>query len=177
MSAWADSEHSFGGASVHSHRPTAIIADPKSLNERPARLPAVFLERLAGRHKYPLGDLFGLSVFGVNLTRLEPGAASALRHAHSLQDEFVYVLQGHPTLRTGGGPVRLSPGMCAGFKAGLGDAHHLVNETDREVLYLEVGDRGQGDEVTYPDDDLRASLVEGRWVFSRKDGTPYPVGG
>jgi len=128
---------------------------------------------MAGRRKHPLGDLFGLANFGVNLTRLAPGAVSALRHAHSRQDEFIYVLQGSPTLHTDEGRTALAPGMCAGFKAGTGNAHCLVNDTGEEVVYLEVGDRTAGDEGSYPDDDLVARLVEGGWRFEHKDGTPY----
>lgn len=94
--------------------------------------------RVEGREKRPLGDLFGLTNFGVNLTRLLPGAASSLRHAHSKQDEFIYVLEGSPTLHTDEGKQRLLPGMCAGFKAGSGNAHSLINETTEDVLYLEV---------------------------------------
>jgi uncharacterized cupin superfamily protein len=128
---------------------------------------------MAGRQKRPLGTLFGLSNFGVNLTRLLPGAVSALRHAHSHQDEFIYVLTGSPTLMTHAGETQLEPGMCAGFKAGSDDAHQLVNYTQAEVVYLEVGDRTPEDQVTYPDDDLKAVWVEGRWQFTHKDGTPY----
>ena len=107
--------------------------------------PEPFASRVAGRIKRPLGDLFGLMNFGVNLTRLAPGAVSALRHAHTKQDEFVYILEGRPTLVTDAGRTALSPGMCAGFKAGTGDAHHLVNETAEDVVYLEIGDRTPGD--------------------------------
>jgi uncharacterized cupin superfamily protein len=128
---------------------------------------------LAGREKRPLGEAFGLNNFGVNLTRLAPGAMSALRHAHSKQDEFVYILQGHPTLHTDQGRVQLAPGMCAGFKAGSGNAHRLINETAEEVVYLEIGDRTDGDEVHYPDDDLKAVYAGGAWTFSHKDGTPF----
>jgi uncharacterized cupin superfamily protein len=110
----------------------------------------------------------------VNLTRLAPGATSALRHAHTKQDEFVYVLEGEPTLVTDEGETALRPGMCAGFKAGTGNGHHLVNRTDRDVVILEVGDRIAGDSATYPDDDLAAALgPDGRWRFTHKDGTPY----
>lgn len=102
-----------------------------------------------------------------------PGAISALRHAHSKQDEFIYILQGNPVLVTDAGETPLSPGMCAGFKAGVGNAHQLLNRTDAEVVYLEVGDRSAGDAATYPDEDLMATLVNGAWQFAHKDGTLY----
>ena len=121
----------------------------------------------------PAGDLFGLSNFGVNLTRMAPNSVSALRHAHTKQDEFIYVLQGRPVLITDEGRTQLEPGMCAGFKAGTGNGHALVNESAEEVVYLEVGDRTPGDTVTYPDDDLQATLVDGSWKFAHKDGTPH----
>lgn len=153
--------------------PIAIQASEAPPRARQTNYPEPFASRMAGREKRPLGDVFGLANFGVNLTRLAPGAESALRHAHSKQDEFVYILQGRPTLHTDEGRRVLSPGMCAGFKAGTGNGHHLVNETSADVVYLEVGDRTPGDEGSYPDDDLRAMLVDGRWRFTRKDGTPY----
>lgn len=128
---------------------------------------------MAGREKRALGDLFGLTNFGVNLTCLAPGAMSALRHGHALQDEFVYVLEGRPTLYTDAGPQSLAPGTCAGFKAGTAAAHHLVNETNYPVLYLEVGDRTPGDSATYPDDDLVAIGTAAGWRFTHKDGLPY----
>jgi uncharacterized cupin superfamily protein len=155
-------------------KPTAVTAAAAPVRAKPSAYPEPFASRMAGREKRPLGDLFGLTNFGVNLTRLAPNAVSALRHAHTKQDEFVYILQGRPTLHTDEGQTRLSPGMCAGFKAGTGNGHRLINETADEVVYLEVGDRTSGDEGSYPDDDLKAILVEGRWRFVRKDGTPYP---
>ncbi len=154
-------------------RPIAIVAADTAPRTKPTNYPEPFASRMKGREKRPLGDPFGLKSFGVNLTRLAPGAQSALRHAHSRQDELVYVLEGRPTLVTNAGRTELSPGMCAGFAAGTGDAHHLLNETDADVVYLEVGDRTPGDEATYPDDDLRAELVDGRWKFVHKDGAPY----
>jgi uncharacterized cupin superfamily protein len=152
---------------------TALVAEDAPPKARQTNYPEPFASRMKGRVKKPLGDLFGLTNFGVNLTTLAPGAISALRHAHSKQDEFVYILRGHPTLHTDEGKTRLSPGMCAGFKAGTGNGHHLVNETGADVVYLEVGDRTPGDEGSYPDDDLKAMLVDGKWRFVRKDGAPY----
>jgi len=154
-------------------RPIAIKASDAPARTKPSNYPEPFASRMAGRQKRPLGDLFGLTNFGVNLTRLAPNAVSALRHAHTLQDEFIYILQGHPTLYTDEGCTQLSPGMCAGFKAGTGNGHHLSNETSEDVLYLEIGDRTPGDEGSYPDDDLKALLEDGLWKFVHKDGTPY----
>ena len=117
--------------------------------------------------------MFGLTNFGVNLTRLAPGGSSALRHAHTKQDEFVYILEGRPTLVTNAGRMALRVGVCAGFKAGTGDAHCLVNETGADVVYLEIGDRTAGDAVNYPDDDLAVVTVDGKRCMAHKDGTPY----
>ena len=153
--------------------PVAVVADKAPFRTKASNYPEPFASQMAGRRKQPLGDLFGLANFGVNLTRLAPGAVSALRHAHTRQDEFVYILQGHPTLHTDEGRVQLSPGMCAGFKAGTGNGHRLINETAHEVVYLEVGDRTSGDEGSYPDDDLKAMRIQGAWQFVHKDGTPY----
>lgn len=153
-------------------RPVAIVAA-----ECPADIstiyPAPFAPRVAGREKRRLGAIFGLANFGVNLTRLSPRSVSSLRHAHATQDEFVYILEGCASLYTDEGRIELSRGMCAGFKAGTGNAHHIVNETAEDVVYLEIGDRSPGDAGTYPDDDLQAILVEGEWHMLHKDGRPY----
>ncbi len=154
-------------------RPVAIVAADAPARVKPSNYPEPFASRMRGREKRPLGDLFGLTNFGVNLTRLVPGGVSALRHAHSKQDEFVYILAGRPTLHTDEGKMVLAPGMCAGFKAGTGDGHCLINETNEDVVYLEAGDRTLGDEGTYPDDDLKAEFVDGKWRYAHKDGSLY----
>lgn len=154
-------------------RKSAVAAVEVAPVAKRTNYPEPFATRVAGREKRRLGDFFGLSNFGVNLTRLAPAAISALRHSHSRQDEFVYVLEGKATLVTDAGEWELVPGMCAGFKAG-GEAHHLVNRTQADVVFLEVGDRSAGDAVEYPDDDLRAVLgADGKWVFLHKDGSGY----
>lgn len=156
-----------------SDKPVAVVAAEVAPQTRPSNYPEPFFSMMKGREKRRLGDVFGLANFGVNLTRIAPGGMSALRHAHSKQDEFIYILEGRPTLITDAGETELSPGMCAGFKAGTGDGHQVVNRTDEDVVYLEVGDRTPGDEGSYPDDDLKAQLVDGAWRFTHKDGTPY----
>jgi uncharacterized cupin superfamily protein len=154
-------------------RPVAVVAAEAPPRAKPSNYPEPFYSRMTKRQKRPLGDLFGLTNFGVNLTRIAPGGVSALRHAHTKQDEFVYILEGRPTLVTDAGRTPLEPGMCAGFRAGTGNAHHLVNQTGEDVVYLEIGDRTPGDAATYPDDDIVAEAVDGKWRFAHKDGTPY----
>ena len=155
-------------------KPAAIWALEAQLRSRPSAYPEVFQPVVKGREKRPLGDYFGITNFGVNLTRLAPGAATALRHAHTKQDEFVYVVEGNPVLVTDDGEEWLSPGMCVGFPHGTGNAHHVVNRTRADVLLLEVGDRTPGDSATYPDDDIQAVHIEGsKYRFTRKDGTEY----
>lgn len=158
-----------------SQDPIALRAAEVAPRTTPSLYPEPFATMMRGREKRVLGDRFGLRNFGVNLVRIAPGGRSALRHAHAVQDEFVYVLEGHPLLHTDAGATPLAPGMCAGFRAGSGDAHCLSNPADatQDVVYLEVGDRSAGDAVRYPDDDLRADFVDGAWVFAHKDGSPY----
>ncbi len=154
-------------------RAGAIEAMAAPVRKRASNYPEPFAELMAGREKRALGDVFGLTNFGVNLTRLAPGAQSALLHRHSRQDEFVFILEGAPTLVTETGETQLRPGMCAGFPAG-GEAHHLVNRSDMDALYLEIGDRSPDDCGMYPADDLEARLgSDGRWKFFHKDGRPY----
>jgi len=153
--------------------PAALLAADAPPRVRPSNYPEPFASRMAGRLKRPLGDLFRLRNFGVNLTRLSPGAVSALHHVHSRQDEFIYVLEGEPTLFTDAGETRLRPGMVVGFPAN-GTAHHLKNTTDRDCVFLEVGDRTPGDEGRYPADDIQAVMGDdGKWRFTHKDGTAY----
>jgi len=154
------------------HDALAIVAADAAPRTKPSNYPPEFAARMAGRTKRPLGDLFGLTNFGVNLTTLEPGAVSALQHRHSRQDEFVYVVEGEAILVAGDDEIILTAGMCAGFKA-AGTSHHLENRSGQPVLYLEIGDRTEGDEVSYPADDLEAVRENGAWSFRRKDGTPY----
>lgn len=152
---------------------------PLSATEVPAsakktNYPEPFVALVTGREKRKLGDWFGLTNFGVNLTTLAPGAISALCHAHARQDELIYVLAGRPTLMMGEAEYQLEPGQCMGFKAGTGIAHQVVNRTDAMVQLLEIGDRTPHDTVEYPQDDLQAVLDKaGQWVFEHKDGTPY----
>jgi len=119
--------------------PAAIVAADVPVRARPSVYPEPFASRMAGRAKRQLGEVFRLSNFGVNLTTLVPGGSSALRHAHTRQDEFVYVLSGTATLHTDAGLVQLTP----------------------------------GDEADYPDDDIKAALVDGKWAFTHKNGDAY----
>ncbi len=151
-----------------------MIIDPKNVPESTgSNYPQQFKSAVAGRFKKRLGDAAGLQNFGVNLVRLAPGSCSALRHWHTCQDELIYVLEGEVTLIANSGEQVLQPGMAAGFPAGDADGHHLVNRTDSDVVYLEIGDRTSGDSVNYPDDDLIAEAKGNSQVFTHKNGELY----
>jgi len=149
--------------------------DPAEVTESNATTyPAPYHTDNLKRFNRRLGDHARLTHYGVVLTRIVPGGQSSHRHAHSAQDEFVYVLEGQPTLETDQGAQQLEPGMCAGFPAGTGDAHRFLNRTERDVLLLVVGDRSPNDDVRYPDVDmLLAWQPDGKRRFFHKDGTPY----
>jgi uncharacterized cupin superfamily protein len=152
----------------------APALDPATVPaNRGSAYPPPFDRLVATRERRRLGDALGLTNFGVNLLRVPPGCASSQRHWHTRQDEFVYVLAGEVVLVTDGGEQTLSAGMAAGFPAGTGDGHHLVNRSDRDALLLEVGDRMPGDEVDYADIDMMIRWVDGEERFLRKDGTAY----
>ena len=146
-------------------------ATVRTKNVYPAQWRAV----TAGREKAALGDVAGLTQFGVNLTRLKPGAASALRHWHEQEDEFVYVLEGELVLIEDGGEAVLKPGDCAGFKAGVSNGHHLVNKSQRDALYLEIGTRAAAERGHYPDCDLVFERDHNGMRFLHKSGEPYPT--
>jgi len=152
--------------------PLAVRAVAVAPRTRPSIYPQPFAQRVEGRVKRQLGEVFGLSAFGVNLTTLAPGAASALLHRHSVQDEFVYVVEGDLVLVTDDGELKISAGMCAGFPA-RGLAHQLVNRSSHAATYLEIGDRASGDSAEYPDDDLVAIWEHDTWRFTHKDGSDY----
>lgn len=135
--------------------------------------PAQFKSGVAGRSKQRLGDALGLKNVGVNLTTIKPGSASALRHWHSHEDEFIYLVRGELVLVTDSGEQTLVAGMAAGFPAGKADGHCLVNRSTVDAVYLEVGDRRPDDNVAYPDDDLEARATASGRKFFRKDGRAY----
>eukprot|EP00439_Symbiodinium_sp_Y106_P087697 s1_g233.t1 len=121
-----------------------------------------------------LGDLFGLTQYGVGMETLPPGSRSSIRHWHTKSDEFVLVLDGELTLITDEGEMAMTAGMVAGFAAGSENAHHLINNSDAEARFLVVGSRVPGDEVHYPHDDFQWAVAEdGSWYAAHKDGTPY----
>lgn len=152
----------------------AVAIDPAGLNPRiGSGYPAPFAGACAKREKRALGDAFALTQFGVNLVRLAPGAASSQRHWHSHEDELVYMLEGELVLVTDAGEQAMTPGMCAGFKSGVPDGHQLVNRSDRDAVYLEVGSRVPEDGADYPDIDMIVRPANGKRRYLHKDGTPY----
>jgi len=135
--------------------------------------PAPYAAALVGREKRVLGDLFGLTQFGVNLTTLQPGAWSSQRHWHEREDEFIYVVDGEIVLIDDAGEHVLTPGMCAGFKAGVANGHHLVNKSGKAATYLEIGARSINEIGHYTEADMVYTKRDGKPLITRKDGRSY----
>ncbi len=128
---------------------------------------------VVGRERKRLGNAAGLDQFGVNLTTLKPGAASALRHWHCQEDELVYILQGEVVLVEDDGERVLKPGDAAGFKANTPNGHQLVNKSRSEVVYLEIGTRSRHERAEYPDVDLVMIRDDNGARYTHKNGDPY----
>ena len=135
--------------------------------------PPEYQKVVEGRVKTVLGDVAGLTQFGVNLTRLKPGAASALLHWHEEEDEFVYMIEGELVLVEDEGETIVKPGDAAGFKAGVPNGHHLVNRTDRDAVFLVVGTRAQRERCHYSEIDLVHDQDGDRYRLTHKSGAPY----
>jgi len=153
------------------HRPALEALSVAAVNR--SGYPEPWRSRVLPCEKRRLGDAFALTRVGINLTTLPPGKESSMRHWHTREDEFVYVLEGEVVLCTGAGEQRLTAGMCAGFPAGLEDGHHLVNRSDRPAVYLEVSNRDSEDTTYYSeaDVDLVHSPPHARGRFTRRDGS------
>jgi uncharacterized cupin superfamily protein len=128
---------------------------------------------VVGRERKRLGNAAGLEQFGVNLTRLKPGAASSLRHCHEREDELIYMLEGELVLIEDEGEIVLRPGDAAGFKADSGDGHQLINRTERDAVYLEIGTRAKHERVDYADVDMLMIRDDSGARYTHKNGDPY----
>ena len=135
--------------------------------------PPPFDRVVLGRERKRLSNAIGLDQFGVNLTTLKPGAASALRHWHEQEDELIYVLEGEVVLIEEEGEVVLKPGDAAGFKANSPNGHHLVNKSSRNAVFLEVGTRSKHERAHYPDVDMMAVRDDKGMHYTHKNGEPY----
>jgi uncharacterized cupin superfamily protein len=155
------------------NRLRAPALDPATLETVNRLYPPPYHKVMEGRARRVLGDPLGLTQFGINLTTLQPGGKSSLRHWHTGEDEFVFIVEGEVTLITDEGEQTLRAGDCAGFPANNGNGHHLVNNSGTPARFLEIGHRSSGEEVHYTEADLHLVRDESGRRFLHKDGTPY----
>jgi len=148
--------------------------DPATLEPRTGSgYPEPYRSRVLPREKRQLGKALGLTKIGINQTILPPGKESSMRHWHTHEEEFVYVLVGEVVLRTDAGEQTLTAGMCAGFPVGTQDGHQLVNRGQVPAVYLEISNRDDADRAFYPDVDLLYNGEKAEVMFTRRDGTPF----
>ena len=136
--------------------------------------PPPFDKAVEGRSRQRLARTAGLRQFGVNLCTLKPGAASSQRHWHENEDEFVYVLQGEVVLCEDGGETVLKPGDAAAWKAGVANGHCLVNRSNRDAVFIEVGTRAPTERAHYSDIDMMVVRDHREFRYTHKNGEPYP---
>lgn len=152
----------------------AKIVDPATVEARTGTIyPKALATVVEGRAKRKLTESLGLTQFGVNVTTLAPGAASAHRHWHVAEDEFCFVLEGQITLVTNEGKHVLKAGMAVAFPANEENGHQLVNTSAKPAIYLEIGTRSSVEQVFYPDVDLQLCTSGGKSIVRHKDGRPY----
>jgi uncharacterized cupin superfamily protein len=148
--------------------------DPMSLEPRTGSgYPEPYRSRVLPREKRQLGNALGLKTIGINQTVLPPGKESSMRHWHTHEEEFIYVLSGEVVLRTDGGEQTLTAGTCAGFPLGSRDGHQLVNRSALPAVYLEISNRDPNDQAFYPDVDLHFNGDNAQVMFTRKDGSRF----
>jgi uncharacterized cupin superfamily protein len=135
--------------------------------------PAPFNKAVEGRMRKRLGRAAGLTQFGVNLCTLKPGAASSQRHWHESEDEFVYMLEGEVVMCEDSGETVLMPGDVGAWKAGVPNGHCLINRSDRDAVFIEVGTRAASERAHYSDIDMMAVRDEKGARYTRKSGEPY----
>ena len=135
--------------------------------------PPPFNKAVEGRARKRMGRAAGLSQFGVNLCTLKPGAASSQRHWHENEDEFVYVLQGDVVLVEDGGETVLKAGDAAAWQAGVANGHCIVNRSNSDAVFLEVGTRAKSERAHYSDIDMMVTRDDKGFRYSRKNGEPY----
>jgi uncharacterized cupin superfamily protein len=149
--------------------------DPQTLPVRSqSSYPEPYRARVLPREVREVGEALGLTRIGVNLVRILPGKASSMRHWHTHEDEFLYLLEGELVLRTDAGEQTLRAGMAAGFPAGVPDGHHLLNRSEAPATFLIVSNRDPQDSAYYadPEVDLLWSPPQARGRMTRRDGTP-----
>ncbi len=150
------------------------VIDQDKLTPRTGSIyPEPYASEMAGRSSLRLGDAGGLTQFGANLIRLEPGAKSSLRHWHENEDEFVWVVSGELVLVQDAGETVMRPGDCAAFPAGSPDGHHFLNRTDAPASFLVVGSKARAEVAHYSDVDLELRVAEGKAAFFYRDGSPW----
>lgn len=108
-----------------------------------------------------LSDPTGLSHLGVSLARVPPGKESFALHVHTVQEEWIFVLSGAGQVRIDDRELAVRAGDFVGFPPN-GPAHLVRNTSDVDLVYLQGGDRRDGDRGRFPE--------LGRVAYQHDDG-------
>lgn len=151
------------------------MADPHIINIDQAEEEVSGLDREHWGHTYKaLTPAMGQGRLGANLTRLPPGRAAVPFHAHQLEDEIFYILEGRGVFRYGDTLHDVRPGDCIACPAGTGKAHQMANPFDEDLLYLAIGRNDPNEVAYYPD--TGKILIRGLQRIGYLESTEYMDG-
>ncbi len=96
-----------------------------------------------------LSDRAGMQRAHVAIGRIPPGKESFIYHSHSLQEEWLFILEGRGRAEIGADAFEVGPGDYMGFPTD-GTGHHLINNGESDLLYLMGGERTDVEVARFP---------------------------
>lgn len=97
----------------------------------------------------PLSDRVGMVRAQLAVGRIPPGKESFDFHAHSLQEEFIFILSGEGEAEIGDETHAIGPGDYMGFPID-GTAHNMRNTGEEDLVYLMGGERTAMEVAHFP---------------------------
>ena len=121
-----------------------------------------------------VGQRIGGELLGAGLYEIEPGSKLWPYHTHHLNEEWVLVVRGEPTLRTPEGEHELKEGDVVCFPRGKAGAHQIINRTDSTVRVLMLSSMIPGEVIEYVDTGkfLAKGAEDEDIMFARPGPTP-----
>ncbi|MDH3716350.1 MAG: cupin domain-containing protein [Gammaproteobacteria bacterium] len=112
-------------------------------------------------HMAPIASRIGASKLGCRLTIVPPGKKAWPYHAHLVNEEMFFVLEGNGTLKLSGTTYPLRAGDVVCCVADKDAAHEIFNDSSTDLKYLAISTMLEPDVVLYPDS-KKLGVIAGR---------------